>query len=92
MLASRNRRPKARLLYWVPLVGMVNDPAKNCSLERVLDQLGVDGRHRPAGNGSGEDVGHASEAAGRRFQHGGGTLRPASDLLAMWEREAAKEK
>ncbi len=29
-------------------------------------------------------------AAGRRFQHRGGTLRPASELLAIWEREAGK--
>ncbi len=31
-------------------------------------------------------------AAGRRFQHRGGTLRAASELLAMWEREAAEGK
>jgi hypothetical protein len=30
-------------------------------------------------------------AEGRRFQHRGGTLRPAPELLAMWEREAAKK-
>lgn len=31
-------------------------------------------------------------AAGKRYRHRGGTLRPASELLAMWERETEGKK
>jgi hypothetical protein len=46
---------------------------------------------RPDGANELRDI-VARVAAGRRFQHRGGSLRPASELLAMWEREAAEGK